>query len=134
MDDLLSYFEHSATTEECLDILEAVCRVIEAWASKLSSYERELYAISQAAEDAIEEINHRLRRAGIGYQFESGDVVRVDSTVLHQSAVVPVLRLLADGRYATVDTEFRSAHKHYRNDEYEQCLVECLKSLESMLK
>lgn len=134
MDDLLSYFEHSATANECLDIVEVVCRVIENWASKLNAYDRERHAISQAADDAIEEVNHRLRRGGVGFQFESGEIVRVDSQMLHQSAVVPALQLLADEQYGTVDEEYRNAHQHYRNDEHEPCLVECLKSLESMLK
>lgn len=134
MDDLLSFFEHSATTEECLDILEVICRFIENWASKLQEYDVERYAITQSANDAIDEVNHRLRRGGIGFQYESGDIVRVDSQMLHQSAVVPALQLLAEEQYRTVDEEYRNAHQHYRNGEFEPCLVECLKSLESILK
>lgn len=133
MDDILSFFEHDASTLQCLDIIELHCKMINGWAEGLSDHERERLGISEKADEAIAELNHRLRRGAIGFQFESGEIIRVDSQLLHASAVKPVLQLLIAPAYKTVDEEFRKAHQHYRNQELEACLVECLKSLESML-
>ena len=37
--------------------------------------------------EAVEELNARFQEHGIGYQFESNEIVRVDSQFLHQEAV-----------------------------------------------
>ncbi|HWG40968.1 MAG TPA: hypothetical protein VN658_10500 [Candidatus Acidoferrales bacterium] len=84
--------------------------------------------------DAIEEINFRFQEAGIGYQFESGHMVRVDSHFLHSTVVKPALVLLSDRRYAGAEQEFLKAHEHYRKRNYKECLVECLKAFESTMK
>ena len=84
--------------------------------------------------DASEELNQRFREQGCGYQIEGGRIVRVDSQYIHQEAVRPALQLLSEERFAGANEEFLSAHQHYRNGRYKECLNECLKALESTLK
>jgi hypothetical protein len=85
-------------------------------------------------DDALLELNSRFREAGIGYQFESGEIIRVDSQVLHANAVKPVLALLRSSVFTTVNKEFLSAHENYRQGRYEECIADANKSFESMLK
>ena len=84
--------------------------------------------------EAISELNSRFKEAGIGYQFESGDIIRVDSEFLHSEAVKPILMLLRKKPFDTVNKEFLSAHENYRHGRYEACIVDANKSFESMLK
>ena len=58
-------------------------------------------------DDAVVELNTRFQEHGIGYQFESNKIVRVDSQFLHKEAVRPALRLLTATHYAGADEEFR---------------------------
>ena len=53
-------------------------------------------------DDAVVELNTRFREHGIGYQFESNKIVRVDSQFLHQEAVKPALQLLLKARRTTL--------------------------------
>lgn len=84
--------------------------------------------------DAIEELNVRFRQAGFGYQFEGGQIVRVDSQLLHSEVVKPALVLLADHRFEGAQDEFLSAHAHYRAGEYEDAIVDANRAFESTMK
>ena len=83
---------------------------------------------------AVEELNARFREHGFGFQVENGVVVRVDSQVIHQSAVRPALHLLGEARYSGANEEFLRAHEHYRHGRHPEAVVDSLKSLESVLK
>ena len=81
----------------------------------------------QKPDDAISELNFRFKEAGIGYQFESGELLRVDSQYVHSEVVKPVLHLLdKNKKYAGANDEFLSAHEHYRHKRYKECLNDCL--------
>jgi hypothetical protein len=64
--------------------------------------------------DAISELNFRLTEAGVGYQFEQGQVLRVDSQFVHVEAMKPALVLLSDSRFQGPHQEFLHAHELYR--------------------
>ena len=83
---------------------------------------------------AVNELNQRFREHGVGYQYESGQIIRVDSQYLHSEAVQPALTMLSDSMYQGANAEFLSAHEHYRAKRYKECLNDCLKALESCLK
>lgn len=83
---------------------------------------------------AIEELNIRFREHGVGYQYESGQIIKVNSQYVHSEAVHPVLNLLSDPMYRGANTEFLKAHDHYRKSDYESCISECCKAFESVLK
>jgi hypothetical protein len=85
-------------------------------------------------DDAILELNQRFKEHGVGYQFESGEIIRVDSEFLHTKVVKPTLSLLIDKEYQGANQEFLSAHKHYRHGRHEECLVDLLKAFESTMK
>ena len=63
---------------------------------------------SERADDAINELNTRFREHGIGFQFVEGEIVRVDSELIHSEAVKPALRLLNEKNYHGAQQEFFS--------------------------
>ena len=84
--------------------------------------------------DAIDELNYRFREHGVGYQYESGKIIRVDSQLIHSEVVQPAMSMLSDPMYEGANAEFLSAHEHYRKRRYKECLNDCLKAFESCLK
>ena len=83
---------------------------------------------------ATEELNHRFKEHGIGYQYTDGKVIRVDSEFIHAEIVKPALILLDQPHYAGAKEEFLKAHEHYRKGNAKEALSECLKALESVMK
>jgi hypothetical protein len=79
----------NANVEDALDDIEVSFRVIDREARAISSYE-ERASISQPANDAIEELNHRFREHRIGYQYVDGQLIRVDSQYVRQG--FPIFR------------------------------------------
>ena len=83
---------------------------------------------------AINELNNRFREHGVGYQYKSGQIIRVDSQLIHSEAVRPTLKFLSDPMYKGANEEFLKAHGHYRNKNYKDCVNNCLNAFESCLK
>lgn len=82
----------------------------------------------------IDELNHRFKEHGVGYEFNSSQLIRIDSEFIHAEAVKPALSLLSDPAYAGAQQEFLSAFDHYRHDKYKEAVVDALKAFESTLK
>ena len=70
----------------------------------------------------------------MGYRYESGQIIRVDSEFTHSEVVKPALLMLSDPMYEGANAEFLSAHEHYREGRYKECLNECLNAFESCIK
>lgn len=88
------------------------------------------------AQEAWAKLNQRFQEHAIGYRLQGGRIVRLDSEFLHTETTEPAFRLLYAGGYDGALEEFSLAHKHYRdgNEHYDDCLINCGKSLESTLK
>ena len=82
----------------------------------------------------IDELNYRFREHGIGYQFESGQLMRTDSQFLHAETLVPAISLLHDARFGGAQEEFLKGHDHYRQGRNKEAIVEALKVFESCMK
>ena len=95
---------------------------------------RQRWDYFQSPEDAISELNRRFRQHNLGYQYNNGQIVRVDSGFIHTEVVVPALSLLSDLDFQGAEEEFRNAHKHYRKQEYKDAIVDALNAFESTMK
>ena len=85
-------------------------------------------------DEAINELNDRFREQGVGYQYEFGLIVKIDSQIIHAEVVKPALIFLSDPIYKKANEEFLKAHEHYRKGNYKDCINNCLNAFESCLK
>ena len=108
-------------TEKAIDVIEVSFHYIDQYASNIPP------------DDAIDELNYWFREYGVGYQYESGQIIRVDSQYPHSEVVKPVLSMLSDPMYERANAEFLSAHEHYRANRYEACMNDCLRAFESCI-
>lgn len=132
---ILDYFLNCEDYERCLDIIELCFQVIGNYIYRDYYDYKNSTTSSQKPEDAINELNSRFKESGVGYQFEKDELIRVDSQYIHSEAVKPVLQLLGSVKvYRGANNEFLSAHEHYRHKRYKECLNDCLKSFESLMK
>ncbi len=132
---VFDYFLGQKSHEKCLDIIELTFKIIDTYVRDDEWNFSNADGVSQKPDDAIGELNFRFKEAGIGYQFESGELIRVDSQYVHSEVVKPILHLLGKNKeYAGANDEFLSAHEHYRHKRYKECLNDCLKSFESLMK
>ena len=129
-EELANFVLQCKDYERVLDAIEISFRFVDRLIRK------NIYHYNQRinVDSLISELNQRFKEAGIGYQYESGELIRVDSQYLHSEAVKPVLSLLKAKVYHSVNEEFLSAHEHYRHGKYEESTTDCLKALESLLK
>lgn len=127
-DNVANYMLQTDDIERVLDIIELSFKFIGEGSDK------KFYSASQSPNEAIEELNYRLREHSIGFQFESGTIIRVDSKHIHAEIVKPALGFLRAKFLTGANEEYILAHKHYRHGRYKECLNECLKAFESTLK
>ncbi len=117
--------------EKAIDVIELLFQYIDGYVRDNNHKFRDQKISPDAA---ITELNYRFREHGVGYQYESGQIIRVDSQIIHSEVVQPALNMLSDPMYEGANAEFLSAQEHYRNRRYKECLNDCLKSFESCLK
>lgn len=136
--DLVGWFLNKADLDEKLDFVELSFKYLERVVEKDSYYyidNRGNRLRANAIHEAIEELNHRFKEDATGFQYHESTILRVDSQYLHSEVVKPVLILLSNSDiYNGSADEFLSAHEHYRHGNYKECLVDCLKSFESLMK
>lgn len=132
-DAVAKFMLESKETDKVLDVIELTFQAVDIKVrNNVSWYDYPLRKIKP--DEAIDELNCRFRENGIGYQYESGEIIKVDSQILHAEVVRPVLAFLRDKTYKGANEEFLKAHEHYRKGNYKECLNECLKSFESTMK
>ena len=130
---VFNFFLQEKSTERALDVVELCFKVI-------NSFIRDNYRYTNNTDRKIEpdhavaELNERFKEHGVGYQFESNEIIRVDSEFLHSEAVKPALTVLRGAGFKGANEEFLLAHEHYRYGRYKECLVDALKAFESTMK
>jgi len=130
--EFLNFILTVDSTEQVIDAVELAMRCIEI--SVPNRNHTYLYSTNMASDDAIEEINGRFRETAVGYEYVSGEIIRIDSKLIHAEVIKPALSLLANPEFAGANDEFMKAHAHYRHGRYKECLNECLKAFESTMK
>lgn len=129
---ILEFIFSEYDTDDFLTILELIFEVIEKKTCETSFGERK--NAKEISKEAIDELNQRFREHSIGYQYEKGQIIRLDSDLIHSETVKPALQLLSNPTYKGAQREFLKAHEHYRHERYSEALIECLKAYESTLK
>jgi hypothetical protein len=132
LNELVDYLLQVDDVEKQLDIVELSFRYINEFTRGYNYLSKQ--NASGSADDAIDELNDRFKEHGIGFQFVEGEILRVDSELIHSEAVKPALRLLNEKNYHGAQQEFLSAYEHYRNGKNKEAINDCLKSFESTMK
>jgi hypothetical protein len=133
-EQVLNFLLHTNEYERALDTIELCFRYISIIIKENWSHYRYKTEVNIEPDKAIEELNVRFKENGVGYSFESGELIRIDSTYLHSEVVKPTLSLLSSKKFGGVNEEYLNAHEHYRHGRNKECLNECLKAFESTLK
>ena len=128
----LFYILRHFSVEHVLDIIELTFKMISNLPYRKDYLNRVILKLS--ANDAINELNHRFKENGVGYNFVSGQIIRIDSTITHENIIKPVLALLWNSKFHGANKEYLSALSHYKDGNNEESINECLKSLESTIK
>lgn len=121
-----------APTEETLDLVEICFRVIDGGVRRDVS--RNTVRPRIVPDVAIAHLNVRFRENAVGYQYEHGQIIRVDSQVLHADVVKPALTLLSAKGFQGPNDEFMSAHEHFRHGRIEEAITDACKAFESTMK
>ena len=128
---ILSFLLQTQETDKAIDVIELSFQYIDHYVRK---NEHEFDERKMSPDRAIGELNRRFREHGVGYQYESGEIIQVDSQLIHSEVVRPALTMLSNPMYKGANAEFLSAHEHYRKRRYKECLNDCLKAFESCIK
>ena len=120
--------------DDVLDIIELSFRVIDRGVRGRGYDYRVASEVDQEPDDAIAELNQRFREHGIGYQFENGVLVRVDSQFVHDQAVKPALVLLHEAGFQGPSEEFIAAFDKHRKGDSKGAIADALKAFESTMK
>ncbi|TRB08661.1 hypothetical protein EXN61_01650 [Agrobacterium tumefaciens] len=130
--ELLQFLSNEEDIDRCLDVVELSMRVVDKLTRTIDyCYYR---AYNENADEVIQDLNTRFKEHCVGYQFIDGEIIRVDSELVHTEAVKPAIRLLNAKDYAGPHEEFLSAYEHYRHGNNKEALNDCLKAFESTMK
>ncbi|HEV2729987.1 MAG TPA: hypothetical protein VGV15_08140 [Terriglobales bacterium] len=128
---VIDFLLNEEDPEKVFDVVRVSFRLL----SRLRSSSEWQSRVSQEKFDrAVTELNARFREHGIGYKYESGEIIKVDSQWIHSEVIKPALALLTAEEYAGANAEFLKAFEHYRNGDTKGCLSECLNAFESTMK
>ncbi len=130
--ELFNFILNETEVEKILDAVEIAFRLMDRLARKYQY--RGITDAPKAIDGAINELNMRFKEHAIGFQYENGDIFRVDSEFLHTEAVKPALSILNRPEYVGAQEEFLSAYEHYRHGNQKEALNEALKAFESTIK
>lgn len=132
--ELATFLVGTASTDEALDVIEVVLDVAAAQFKHQPYYTRHVSGVITSHADAVKEINIRFREHAVGYEINDGQVIRIDSQVVHAEAVVPLLTLLRLEGFDGPNEEFRAAHSGYRHGDAKAAVFNAAKAFESTMK
>ncbi len=131
--EIFDFFFKEKDIYKILDVVEIAFKTIDEDIRNDPDYISDAVP-NQSPDESIKELNDRFKEHGIGFQYESGELIRVDSSFIHSEVVKPTLELLCNSKFKGANEEYLKAHEHYRHGRNKECLAECLKAFESTMK
>lgn len=129
--DLFSIlFQSRLPVSNVLTALEIAFRAVE----KLPSNYQVQFDCAIDSQTAIGTTNRRFRQHDLGYAFESGIIVRVDSQYLHTQVVSPALQLLMTANFKGAQQRFLNAHEHFKQGENDDAILDAARAFESTMQ
>lgn len=131
---LLNFLLETQDIEKVIDVIDITFRYVDKIIKQDFNQYIEYSVVKLNPQDAISELNERFKENGIGYSFDGGEIIRVDSTYVHSEITKPTILLLSNNKFKGANEEYLKAHEHYRHGRNKECLAECLKAFESTMK
>lgn len=131
---VLNFILRTQDTEEVIDAIELIFKHILNTVKPDYFHYRNNSTSTINPDEAISDLNARFKEHGVGYSFDGGEIIRIDSTLIHNEITKPAISLLWNAMFQGASEEYMKAHEHYRNGRNEECLTDCLKAFESTLK
>ena len=128
------YLLEQTSVDRVLDLIELSFLYVDAVVREYEGTFRRNRGVRTSPSDAIDELNERFRRAGVGYQYEQGKIIRVDSELIHSEIVKPALAYLGEPGFDGPRDEFLKAHAHYRAGETKDAITDANNAFESTLR
>lgn len=133
-EQVLNFLLQTTDNDKVIDVIELTFKYID----RIIREDYNSYSYNAEPkirpDEAIDELNIRFKEEGIGYGFEGGEIIRIDSTYAHSEITKPTISLLWNQTFQGANEEYLKAHEHYRHGRNKECLNECLKAFESTLK
>lgn len=133
-EQVLNLLLQSPDTDKVIDVIELSFRYIDYYLRNHFSQYSQSSNSKINPDEASNELNERFKEHGIGYSFDGGEIIRIDSTYIHSEITKPVIALLWNHKFKGANEEYLKAHEHYRHGRNKECLTECLKAFESTMK
>lgn len=80
------------------------------------------------------QLNNCFLEESFGYQINGNQIMRIDSEFHHREVIERVLVFLRDSEFKSANKEFLSAHEHYRNGRYGDCITNASSAFETVIK
>ena len=129
MEYCLQFIVQHESVDDVLSLIELALKLID----ELSFIVLSL-GTPHTPDEAIEELNRRFLEHGIGYQYQGGQIIAVNSQYLHSEVVEPAISLLHDANFSGALEEFMAAHEHYRKGDYKEAIANAGNAFESVMK
>ena len=133
-EQVLNFLLQAKDTVQVIDVIELTFKFISTILIKNFQFYAQNNDAKLSPDKAIEELNERFKESGIGYSFEGGEIIRIDSTYIHSEVVKPTISLLWNRKFQGANEEYMKAHENYCHGKNKECLAECLKAFESTMK
>ena len=140
------FLKYNKQVDECLDLIELCLTVIESLTEyelllikrkniPIPVYDSWFEDRKKLLNNVVSEVNYRFQGEHVGYEFISGQIIRIDSKEVHNEVVKPALALIAsDFIYNDANNNYRKGFEHYRSQNYDECVVSCSKAFEGCMK
>ena len=126
----MELYSDTSSDEDFLDFLDFLCGAFITNPSIQTSVYGKQYIFDQA----IAEINIRLKQHGLGYELLNREIVVKTNTITHENIVKPVLKLLVDEEFRGAEQEYLLAFDHYKKGENKDAILNATKAFESTMK
>ena len=127
VEDCITFILKEPDVDHVLSLIE-ICFCFWERMPGLHTRQREM------VDEAIDDLNHRFLEHSIGYQYQSGRIISVESQYVHQEIVEPAIALLHDANFNGPLQEFMDAHAHYRKGEMKDAITDAGNAFESTMK
>lgn len=129
--EVLGYLETEDEFIKTMDTIEVIFRMIAKIENLINGSG---YPFFVKPEQAIDNLNDCFKKSCIGDKFAGNMLIRIDNELLYANITQNAMIFLANPEYHNINDEYLQSHKHYRNGDFEDCIVNCNKAFESTLK